>query len=255
MTVPPNGLLQLQAQKALSVEPQLFRGFGAHDLTDLTLGQGYWNDQHITYISKLTGLRLLIIDQADVHDKSIPELNQLTNLKVLSIRGTSLTGNAVAQLKVLERLRWFGASLLDTILPVLQKLNNSQTLEYLQLDGCKLTNDDMKAIATMSNLQQLRMSGNHQLTDSGLQLISHLRKLHTMAIDGDAVSAKCIETLKKLPSLKNLSISSDEWSKADQAKLHEALPNCHCDTGHPDARKEYNKTGREDLKDLGKEFF
>jgi len=97
---------------------------------------------------------------------------------------------------------------------------------FLGLEGCQLTSDDLKVIATMPNLTWLNLAENIQVTDCGLASLTTLKKLRTLKITGTSVTSHCIDTLKQLPTLSELKISFDTWSPGDREKLRKALPHC-----------------------------
>jgi serine/threonine protein kinase len=223
--VPPYSSVQLKAGKSVFEKPELLNGFAADDLEQLTLNSDYsWSDRHMSSISHLTGLRALIMNRADVTDNAFDDLNKLQNLRGLHIRFTKLHSSKVAHLKILPKLHFVSTSGSRDISIILGKLRNSQAIEYLQLDDCKLTDTDMKVIATMPNLKTLMIFKNDQITDRGLQSISKLSKLSELRIDHTGVSPNCIETLKNMQSLKKLNF--DDWPAAQQLKLHQVLPHC-----------------------------
>jgi tRNA A-37 threonylcarbamoyl transferase component Bud32/Leucine-rich repeat (LRR) protein len=328
--VPAGVLLALTATEAPCAEPDLFRGFGPDDLDQLTLDSSSslsWTDTHIKYISRLTGLSYLNINQVEVHDASIGALNQLTRLKTLSIKDTPLAGSALAKLEVLPKLnvlvvsRLNNSTLLECLrnssnmwhlemiqcqvsdndmkiiatmhnlielnladnkaltdqglqsidnLPNLKSLNIKDTsvsdegvaklkvlpqliflavsgfdhptalrkidkskIVHLEMINCNVTNNDLKVIGAMSNLLELYLYDNGQITDQGLRSICNLAKLRTLEIEGTALTYACGETLKRLPSLRHLTISCEKWTPAELASLRKALPKCHIESRKP----------------------
>jgi serine/threonine protein kinase len=222
--VPPHGRLHLLAGDALSADPTLFEGFGANDLGWLTLNPRLeWNNRHISYISKLTGLDTLRINEADVNDECIADLNKLTNLRNLSVGQTPLPGAALTKLKRLPYLEYFEASGIKTISTTLKSMTNCRELRSLLLDECNLVDDDMKVIGKLSNLERLHLNGNSQITDHGLQFISNLQQLHELYISRTGISPNCLGTLKKLRALTGLTADTETCSSAN---LQKGLPNC-----------------------------
>jgi serine/threonine protein kinase len=227
VNVPPQTLIRLQAFEDLSKEPELFSGFTADDLNGLVLnGEFPWSDRHIRYCSKLTHLADLSMDEADVTDNCINDLNQLSRLRHLSVKNTHLTDNGLARLKCLQNLVSFSASGQGSISQTLKKMTNSQMISDLEMDDCKLTESDMKTIATMANLQKLIISRNKDLADRGLLPITKLKRLLDLRMGNTNATSACIGTLKNITALNRLSINLTKWSAADQKRLREALPQC-----------------------------
>jgi serine/threonine protein kinase len=225
--VPPQALLHLIAFDVLSDVPQNFSGFGPNDLDYLALSDDFiWTDRHMVYIGKLTGLHTLIADEAGISDKCIADLNHLVNLEALSVGATKLTGTGLSNLLRLSKLQKFAASDIAKMSAALKTMTGSQSLTNLEVDGCKLSDDDLKVIGTMTNLGLLDIGNNPKITDKGLQTIVTLHNLSILKIDGAGVSPACIKTLKQLPKLRVLCINMGQWSTVDKIDLHRAIPTC-----------------------------
>jgi hypothetical protein len=222
VNVPPQSQLELTADETLSKQPELFYGFGANDLTAITLKREFsWNDKHIACIGRLTGLRSLTIGDVEFTDKCIDDFNKLNQLEALELDSTNLSDATLAKLKVLRRLRHLSVPGISPISTTLKLLKDSDRINMLGIERCHPTENDLKIVATMSNLNHLFLNNNPGITDKDLAYIGSLRKLDSLSIDGTGVSPGCIKTLKKLPLLDKLSIDSGVLTSADKAQLNE----------------------------------
>jgi hypothetical protein len=187
----------------------------------------------------------LNINHAVATDGCIDDLNKLSNLKTMFIRQTRISGAALGNLKVLPELQALTASETSGISTVLKKMVDSQIVKYLEVDQCDLTDSDMKMIGTMSNLENLKVNGNTQVTDLGLKSIGGLRKLQILAIGGTRISSGCSAALSKLSRLKILSIDWNNWRSEDRDQLSKALPKCSVQSPNKSAIKSLVKEVRQ----------
>jgi serine/threonine protein kinase len=229
--VPQQSGMTLEASEALSRNPELFKGFGAPDLTSLNLPASHdWRDKHMKYVGALTGLLLLNIEGTDITDDCIEDLNKLKNLVYLAATDASWSGKRLAQLEQLPKLRSILVSHNRYFSEVLKKLKGGQTMQTIQANDCNLSDSDMKIIATMPNLLALDVSENPSITDAGVESICHLQKLQILNLRKTAVTSDCVPFLKRAPVLIQLKISSSKWGADEQKRLRAAIPNCKIDS-------------------------
>lgn len=89
-----------------------------------------------------------------------------------------------------------------------------------------LTDEDMKHLAVLTQLQELELFGS-TFTDTGLQHLSRLTNLKNLSITRDPrITDAGIEFLKGLASLKTLSLSGTSVTEEGVAGLQAALPDC-----------------------------
>ncbi len=226
VSIPAGALLSIEPGAALMTEPELFSGFGATELDGIWLGSPYdWNDKHIALISRLTGLRTLSLNHANVTDSCIADLNKLTRLRHLRAEFTCFTGQGLCRLKRLPELEALAYSGPGCV-PFLRKMANSKSVKELKLKSCDLVDDDMKILSTIPNLTTLDLSRNPGLTDRGISCLEGLKNIRELYIDDTSVSPGCIKTLKHL-SLRTLKIGSNNWTREQLVTLNDALPGCH----------------------------
>ena len=93
--------------------------------------------------------------------------------------------------------------------------------EYLNLESCKVKNEDLKQIAKLKNLGGLILGGN-QISD--FSALSGLKNLTNLDLSFNQISN--ISVLSGLTNLNDLNLWGNQISEADQAWLMEKLPNC-----------------------------
>ncbi len=229
VVAPADAHLTLVGSQALSDIPEYFNGFGPYDLDtiELTRHDDYkWTNKHIEFISRLSGLRHLKIDDADVSDKCVDSLNKLTCLEELEARDTAISATALKRLKRLSQFSQLILANLQSLSGNLDAIKNSQTITLLDLVNCELQDSDMKVFSTCPELSYLHLYGNHSITDKGIEAICHMQVLQSLDLSHTSVTPTCIPMLQKLPRLKQFIIRSNDWSPQTLKQLHVALPNC-----------------------------
>jgi hypothetical protein len=119
----------------------------------------------------------------------------------------------------------------------------STSLTELDLYMCDLTNEDIKPLAKMVNLERLSLEGN-QISDisplqnltnltylnlvhnqiSDISALQNLTKLEHLWLSNNQISD--VSTLKNLTNLKYLYLDFDLISDSDKEELKKALPDC-----------------------------
>jgi hypothetical protein len=162
-------------------------------------------------------------------DRGLQSIDDLPNLWLLSLKDTSVSGDGVAKLKVIPQLVFLAVSGCDHP-GALRKIDKAKIV-HLEMDNCHVTDSDLKVIGAMSNLEELCLYDNGQITDQGLRSIGNLAKLKSLEIDGTALTNTCSETLKRLPSLRHLTIGFEKWTPAEIESFQQALQKCTIELG------------------------
>lgn len=210
--------------------PEVFSRFQPYDLTGLRFPRDCAaNDTIMSYVKGLRGLTSLDIEGSEVTNEGILAIKDLPNLVMLNCGDTAVKGNAVAQIKNLPKFVALTfdcrdqGSRVHEIMPVLK---GSQAIEYLSLRNGELTDEDLKTIGTMSNLRELLISYNSNLTEKCLTDVAKLQHLINFRSSGNPVSLKAALIFQKLPCLRDLHITPYNWSEEDEIKLVKLLPKC-----------------------------
>lgn len=227
----PNGVpVVFEPSPEFCKTPEVFGRFQAHDLTGLRFPRECAaNDATLRYIKGLTGLISLDIEGSEVTNEGIMAIKDLPNLVVLNCGDTAVKGDAVAKIKNLPNFaaltfdcRDQGSRVQD-FLPVLK---NSQKIEYLCLRNGELKDEDIKIIGTMSNLRELLISYNSNLTEKCLPDVIKLHRLINFRSSGNPLSLKAALLFAQLPNLRELHITPYNWTDEDMDTLAKKLPKC-----------------------------
>jgi hypothetical protein len=92
--------------------------------------------------------------------------------------------------------------------------------------------DDIRLIATFSNLERLSLSYNAKIGDDGLAHLRGLRHLRALTLSYTSITDAGLQHLKSLTALQHLSLDDTKTTKAAVDDLAKALPGCKI-TGRP----------------------
>jgi Leucine Rich repeat len=197
----------------------------ADALIRLDLGKLTLQSKDLVNISHLTGLRSLDLDGTDVDDSAIQFIKPLTNLQFLSVSRTMLKGKTLGELSVLKQLQRLHVSHCDLDKTNLPNVSKLATLRYLHLGSDKITDAGIDCVLALTNLWDLSLDGNADITDSGVKKLAVLKNLHYLNLTDSNVSEAGILSLKGLP-LAALKLGNTRIGLASKTKLKKAFPKC-----------------------------
>ncbi|MFA6211922.1 MAG: serine/threonine-protein kinase [Candidatus Obscuribacterales bacterium] len=215
------------------MHPEMFRRFGPYDLNALFL-QGVpavVNDQVLSNIRHLTGLRHLIVRNSTITANAVDTFNCFPQLDNLTLVDTEVTGASLANLKRLKELDSLTANDAVNPTPYLVKLVGSTSLRQLSVKSVDLSDDDLKLIALIPNLKELTINSNPKVTAKGLSYLPKCKKLKKLQIKHMGPLPGAAAILGQLKSLKTLMVDSAVVSTTELAPLQQALPECNIDFG------------------------
>ena len=106
----------------------------------------------------------------------------------------------------------------------------SQQIESLNLARTKVTDDGLKAIEPLKNLQKLHLE-NTKIGDAGLTHLKDLGSLEYLNLYGTAVTDSGLTQLEGLKNLKSIYLWQTKVTPAGVEKLKAALPKCDVNVG------------------------
>jgi Leucine-rich repeat (LRR) protein len=169
-------------------------------------------DSTLEILEGLPSLEWLDIGWAQITDTGLDHLSTLNNLRSLSIGGNKLTGAA------------------------LQVLRQLPQLEYLDIGGTQrtdsglwsmlLTDDGVQAIASVTELRELRMAGT-SITGRGMAMLTGLSKLERLNLQGcKRLGEDAAVTLVGFQQLRILDLKDSGLSAQAIQRIRAALPQC-----------------------------
>ena len=224
----PDEEIYFRPNELFLAHPELFRKFGANDLTSLFI-QGEptaITDEVLTNINHLTGLQTLILRDCNLTAKAATTFNCFPHLENLALVDTEISGDGIAKLRRLRQLDSLTANDVRNPSVFLTKLSSQSKLRTLSLKNAGLSDSDLKLIAQMTNLRDLTIGGNREITKKGLAYLAGCKKLKKLQIKHIPIEPGCVEALAKIKKLKLLLLSPGSFSDAEMSAMHRALPEC-----------------------------
>jgi hypothetical protein len=109
-------------------------------------------------------------------------------------------------------------------------------LRSLNLSGTHVGDDDLRKIAKMSSIEDLRLADT-DITNDGIQWLSLLPQLSVLSLRGTVTSDAGILVLTKKQSLQELDVADTNATKEGLDRLQAALKTCRVTTGLAATRK------------------
>lgn len=163
-----------------------------------------------------------------ITDEGMAAIKGWKHLKKLNVRGTRITDSTLehaASVPTLEALDAGYAQVTDVGLDHLASLTN---LKSLAIGGNKLTDAGLQSLRYLTALTSLDLAGVQRtdsglwsisLTDLGMGAIATLKNLQQLRLDGMLVSARSLEKLKPLTKLERLSLQGCQRVGDDAAPV------------------------------------
>ncbi len=194
------------------------------------------SDEGAAIVKGWKQLRGINLRGTKITDSTLEFLSGVPTLEWLDIGWAQITDTGLghlAPLSSLRRLTMGGNKLTDTSLQFLRQMPQ---IEYLDVGGTQrtdsglwsllLTDTGVQAIATVTELRDLRLAGT-AITGRGLELLKPLAKLERLNLQGcrrlrdDAASA-----LAEFRQLRVLDLKDSGLSEQGVARIRAALPGC-----------------------------
>ena len=185
-------------------------------LESLDLSLTRITDRGLKPLKKALRLKRLNLRFAELFtDEGMSMVRNLKQLRQIDLRGTKVTDTTLeylAELPLLESVDVGFAQITDNGIDSLGALPN---LQRLTLGGNKLTDVGLQALRQLRSLQYLDLGGAQRtdsgmwsisMTDSGINAIATLENLQELRLRGIAIASRHLEALKALPKLERLSI-------------------------------------------------
>lgn len=177
-------------------------------------------------ISALAGqreLRFIDNSETDMTDESVSAFKSLEHLQRLRLWYCGITGSTLDAVANIKTLEWLDLGL-NQLSPAAWKAIGR--MSHLKTLAVTRTGADDSALAEISKLQELdnlSICENKKISAKGLALLKNCKKLRTIDASRCNLSANDFVGLAGM-KLDSLTISGRYMTKADLAKIHNALP-------------------------------
>jgi internalin A len=253
--IPADHLVRLNISKVASSDLSFLEKLDPTAINVLMLRGTDVTDDGLRFLTGLTNLQFLDLEQTKITDTCAPHFADLKNLvhvdfaafdvneegfgvgdKVLAVlatlpklssvelRLTKVTDAGMAELarsSSLESVSVEGTEVTDAGLPHLAKLKNLKSLSLgVYNEGAKITDEGLKIAGQMTGLQSLQLSGT-PITDAGLPYLSELRNLKSLQLDETKATSAGLAFLEPLQNIQHLRLMDtvDDEGARHLAKL------------------------------------
>jgi serine/threonine protein kinase len=209
--------------QSMASDRNLLSKFSGIEFNSLDLSDNKHVDSDtIQPLFRFTNLETINLNHTSV--SAIKSLSRLPKLKDLWVLGTNVSTEGilnVSRLLELESLR-FGP--VENPTRIITRLQGSNNLVSLHIKGPGIDAGSVSQIAKLRNLKELELRDCPEIKDSALSGLTRCIKLQTLIIRDCAITAKSMETFKRILPLRKLSITADGWSDKERAHLIKAFP-------------------------------
>jgi len=180
-------------------------------------------DRDLSYITALTDLEELDLQDAPVNDAGLSNLSRLQKLRRLNLLKRSpsgkITGAGMVHLKNLKSLEELtlprGASDAG-----IEQLANLDSLKKINLWGDDVTDKGMSVLAQMKSLENLEISSRN-ITDAGIEELSQCPRLKSLSLQNTPITEAALLNLSKIKTLTALSFCRTQISGKGLSALKE----------------------------------
>jgi internalin A len=174
------------------------------------------SDSDLYQLRNLPRLHYVFVRGPQITDDGLKILAELPNIEALGFEETSITPKGFEELKKIGKLDYValgGAAVGDSTLEVIGSLPN---LRFLKLWETSVTDDGMACVAHLSNLRELYLRDNNNVTD--VSPIGQLANIEWLAVESSA-ALKGFDTWKNLKKLKRLELARTSFGDTNMAFL------------------------------------
>jgi hypothetical protein len=174
-------------------------------------------------IDRSRALEVVKVSESKVDDRMFQEISRLPELRELSL-DAEVTADRLLALSSLPELRALELQHVSLDASGLRAIGRFRNLTYLELWGCSLAEGELKEVASLPQLQTLRLP-HTKVASQDLALLVGL-PLKELYLGGTQVDSQAIPHLVKLVNLRELVLPSQGFSLAEEKLLRERLPKC-----------------------------
>jgi hypothetical protein len=157
---------------------------GAAELRELFLHEFPLTDEGVKHLATMKGLRTLVLYYTPVSDDGLKHLTALSGLEYLDLTNlhSRITGAGVKHLAALKELRALYLDYATIPDEAARALGGLTKLQRLGVPATWLSNDGLKHLGGLSQLEHLDIQGNTVLTVDGFETLAGFTKLRTLAL-------------------------------------------------------------------------
>jgi len=213
-------LVHLMLNQALAFDDQAAMSLSKlTGLRNLILYNTHLTDAGLMHLRGLKSLETLLVerDDGEFTDKGLSHLTPLDQLHSLSLGHGHFTDEGLADIARLKQLRGFSLTgPLEVTDDGVASLAGLKHMTTLSLSGAAVTDRGLASLAAMENLDQLDVS-HTQATGSGLARLTRLKNLRSLNLAGTKLNDEGLANLAKFAALEELDLTGTAVTDAGLA--------------------------------------
>ena len=191
-------------------------------LKKISLCESYfYNDQIIAHLASVPFLEQLSIN-SHISVESLNKVLDLPELNWLSLRldASQISSEVVTKL---DGVNFVGLHISGADNELLARMKLSKTIKWLVSSYSSVTDDGMKDLSRMQEIETLFINGC-KITDHGISELKKLKKLRRLSLSSTAISDASLGHLAEMKTLQYLWLERTEITDQGKATLRAALP-------------------------------
>ena len=128
-------------------------------------------------------------------------------------------------LKRLEAIELDGTPATDKAIEILSTLSNSESIQWLNIGGTRITGAALAHLAKLSHLRQLDIAGT-RMDDVELAQLPNLSSLESLSLQDTPITDGALQLVGNLSRLRELNLARTGITAQGLFQLHKTLPRC-----------------------------
>lgn len=220
----PAGPLAFAGSAELFIYPKMLEKFRPGELGALILQNAHRGGKELLRVlPQQQNLTYLDLDGTWIDNQDIMKIGKLPKLQLVSLCGSQIDADQLAHMQNLNNLTCINVNSGSGGSKLVEALKNSKNISSLRLKRCGLKPKDLSALSKLSNLINLDIKFNKEMTSEGLKSLSSLKHLKYLNLEGIPISEKALQEIKSIKA--EVVISNFNFSRERLKKLREEIPN------------------------------
>jgi|GEM_PF-1174907 len=192
-------------------------------------------NEGLASLTKMKMLNTLTITKTRINGEGLAALKEFPDLAELNLLFMTLGDKRIRHLANLPKLKklWLGYpdfGLSDEDLAHLGRITSLENLDIrLTADHpSTVTNDGLKHLSNLRNLNFLRLPGSMSVTDEGLKHLSNLTALEQVWVNNSPITDAGLKYFENMASLTFLCITKSHITEKGKSQLEKKIPGLYC---------------------------
>lgn len=224
-------LINLKSLRHLAIEGSILSNKFFSDLEKLTQITSLslfdcenCNDQTVKSFTHLNDLELLDLYRPSITEEGVKIIASLKNLKTLRLTYSDITDRGFSHLKALKNLEELALVGNEITSEGIKNIKHFKNLKKLSFEG-NITNEHLKQISLLTQLEELSLSGFPEFRDRGLSYLGSLKNLKRLELRlGTYITDEGLKELLQLSNLEYLKLSDGFLIKDKDLSFLNSLP-------------------------------